>query len=78
MIRLVLSFVAGWSKSLSLQICAFKCFKTASICSNQAIFDEFEREVAILASIAHPNIIDSSSQNRVFDGKFIPILIIGE
>jgi len=34
------------------QKCAFKCFKTSSVCSKQLIFDEFEREVSILASIA--------------------------
>jgi len=36
---------------------AFKCFKTNDICGTQTIFNEFEREVSILASIAHPNII---------------------
>jgi len=36
---------------------AFKCFLTTSVCSSQLIFDEFEREVGILASIAHPFII---------------------
>lgn len=36
---------------------AFKCFRTRSICSEQQNFDEFEKEVAILGSISHPNII---------------------
>jgi len=36
---------------------AFKCFQTTEICGDQRIFDEFEREVGILAHIAHPHII---------------------
>jgi len=46
-------YLCKWNEKL----CAFKCFKTTSICASQLVFDEFEREVNILGSIAHPNII---------------------
>jgi len=36
---------------------AFKCFKSVIICSNRVIFDEFEHEVSILASVSHANIV---------------------
>lgn len=36
---------------------AFKSFKPTNVCSDQQNFDLFEREVEILGSISHPNII---------------------
>jgi len=46
-------YLCKWNEKL----CAFKCFKTTTVCSSQLVFDEFEKEVNILGSIAHPNII---------------------
>jgi len=38
------------------KICAFKVFQTSTFAS-QRTFDDFEREVAIMSSISHPNIL---------------------
>lgn len=46
-------FKAKWKS----QIIALKSFKTRDLCSTQERFDEFEREVSILASLSHPYII---------------------
>jgi len=56
--------IGGGGSGATIYLCtyreqdyAFKSFKMIHVCATQTIFDEFEREVEILASIAHPHIV---------------------
>lgn len=46
-------FKANWGDS----VIAFKCFDTRKIFDDQNSFDDFEKEASLMASIAHPNIV---------------------
>ena len=40
------------------KIVAFKCFKTTELCGGQEDFSSFEKEIKLLLTIKHPNIVD--------------------